>query len=92
MNIWSNATKALGSGWPEMGDDVVVVGSDTFRLPANLASLDPRFDRRMLPLLEIQVVGDAKCIDIDRRARLVGVSSAEIGEPSLVSGLSSAIL
>jgi hypothetical protein len=40
-----------------------------------LASVDPRFDRRMLPVLVIQVVGEDKCIDMDRRARLVGVSS-----------------
>lgn len=90
MNIWSNATAGLGSGWLEKDDDVV--GSDMFRLPANFASLDPRFDRRMLPVLEIHVVGEVKCIDIDRRARLVGVSSAEIGELSLDSGLSSVIL
>jgi hypothetical protein len=74
-------------------NDEAVVGSDAFRLPARFASLDPRFDRRMLPVLEIQVVGEAKCIDIDRRARLVGVSSVEIGEPLFfVSGLSSVIL
>ena len=87
MNIWSNATEASGSGWFEKVD--VAVGSDRFRFPADLASLDPRLVRRMLPVLEIQVVGEEKCIDIERRARLVGVSSAELGEPSLASGLSS---
>lgn len=49
----------------------------TCRTVPLFASTVPRLARRMLPVFDIQLVGELKCIDIDFRARLDGVESAE---------------
>jgi hypothetical protein len=93
MNTWSSAADPgleaaalFTSGlFAEPG-----VGSEAFRRSLELlAPADPRFDRRMLPVLEIHDVGEDKCMDMDRRGRLVGVSSvtpAELAELFFGSG------
>lgn len=42
-----------------------------------LVSPEPLFERRMLPVLEIQLGGEGKCWEMERRARLDGVESMD---------------
>jgi hypothetical protein len=49
-------------------------------LPSFLVPDDPRFGRRILPVFDIQLPGEPKCIEIERLARFDGVSSGELGE------------
>ena len=55
---------------------MVLTGAETCLLEPGLTSC-PRFGLRMLPVFAIQVVGLEKCIEIDRLARFVGVSSGD---------------
>lgn len=63
------------------------VGAETWRLPPLLLSTVPRRGRRMLPVLDIQLLGELKCIEMDRLARFEGVESVELeGSDPLASG------
>lgn len=66
-----------------------VTGAETWRFPFGFEESVPRLGRRMLPDLMIQLPGEEKVIEIERLARLEGVSSGlefeESGSPALVS-------
>jgi hypothetical protein len=70
---------------PVAGAEGGRTGADTYRFPPAVAtSASARFGLRILPVLDIQVLGDENRIDKDRRILFDGISSAA-GEASFAS-------